>query len=62
MSTGTAATDRERVEKVAQRVTERLQAAAVILGEEITGQGYAALFLRRISTPPPRADRVGSRT
>ena len=34
---GNGGHDRERVEKTAQRVTERLQAAAVILGEEITG-------------------------
>ena len=36
---GNGGHDRERVEKTAQRVTERLQAAAAVLHAAITGEG-----------------------
>ena len=36
---GNGGHDRERVEKTVQRVTERLQAAAKLLGREIVGEG-----------------------
>ena len=55
---GNGGHDRERVEKTAQRVTERLQAAAEVLHAAITGEGEG----RNPTVVPARSGRPWRRT